>query len=265
MNAARHFLGRTAALCCCGGASAAFAAPWDWDWDGSAPRGPLAHLKVSNRGPERHVLLVRHGQYELTAANEANDEEQKLTELGRRQAARTGARLALLHTHAQAEGGLGIGKIACSSMKRARETASIIAGELGAPAPAAEAWDPDLAEGVPCVPDPGKRTNPVAEDGPRMRRAFARYLFRGRYPPPALDVVPGLPRDLPGHEYEVVVCHGNVIRYLVCLALQLPTEAWMRLELAHCSVVALTIYPNGAVAMSAFADSGHMPFAEITY
>ena len=261
----RQLLGRTAALCGCGCGVSAFAAPWDWDWDGAAPRGPLAHLKVSNRGPERHLLFVRHGQYELTPANQANDEEQRLTQLGRRQAARTGARLALLHAHAKAEGEPGIGKISCSSMMRARETASIIADELGIPAPDAKAWDPDLAEGVPCVPDPGKRTNPIAEDGPRMRRAFARYLYRGRYPPPPLDAVPGRPRNLPGHEYEVVVCHGNVIRYLVCLALQLPPEAWMRMEMAHCSVVALTVNPNGAVAMRAFADTGHMPFAEITY
>ena len=64
---------------------------------------------------------------------------------------------------------------------------------------------------------------------------------------------------------EVIVCHGNVIRYLCCLALQIPAQAWMRLQLSHCSVVWIEIRPNGAVVLNAFGSSTHMPIADVTY
>ena len=67
------------------------------------------------------------------------------------------------------------------------------------------------------------------------------------------------------HVAEVIVCHGNVIRYLCCLALQIPAQAWMRLQLSHCSVVWIEIRPNGAVVLNAFGSSTHMPIADVTY
>lgn len=64
--------------------------------------------------------------------------------------------------------------------------------------------------------------------------------------------------------YELVVCHGNVIRYFMCRALQLPPEAWLRMSLHHCSVTLLTIRPNGRVHLRAFGDCGHLPPHQLT-
>jgi serine/threonine-protein phosphatase PGAM5 len=51
----------------------------------------------------------------------------------------------------------------------------------------------------------------------------------------------------PQHEFEIIVCHGNVIRYFFCRALQLPPEAWLRFSPFNCSLTYLTIQPTGTV------------------
>ena len=61
---------------------------WDRNWDG------LKDRSVSRKkGVTRHVILVRHGQYDETHKDDAR---RILTELGRRQAKKTGERLAEL-------------------------------------------------------------------------------------------------------------------------------------------------------------------------
>ena len=41
------------------------------------------------------------------------------------------------------------------------------------------------------------------------------------------------------HEFTVIVCHGNVIRYMAMRALQLPPEAWyLYMNDAHASATA---------------------------
>jgi serine/threonine-protein phosphatase PGAM5 len=44
---------------------------------------------------------------------------------------------------------------------------------------------------------------------------------------------------------DVIVGHGNVIRYFVCRALQLPPDAWLRLGLANASITVLNVRPSG--------------------
>lgn len=64
--------------------------------------------------------------------------------------------------------------------------------------------------------------------------------------------------------YSVLVCHGNVIRYMVCRALQFPPEAWLRFNLHHASITWLVLYPNGRVVLRLFGDCGHMPKSHVT-
>lgn len=67
----------------------------------------------------RHLILIRHGQYELTGTT---DEQRILTKLGRTQAQYTGKRLREL--------GLPYTTMIRSTMARAQETANIIAESL---------------------------------------------------------------------------------------------------------------------------------------
>ena len=67
-------------------------------------------------------------------------------------------------------------------------------------------------------------------------------------------------------EYDVVVCHANVIRYFVLRALQLPPEAWLRLGSFNGSFALLRISPlSGAVCLESFGNFGHLAPEETTF
>ncbi|EOD41210.1 hypothetical protein EMIHUDRAFT_199455 [Emiliania huxleyi CCMP1516] len=67
------------------------------------------------------------------------------------------------------------------------------------------------------------------------------------------------------HEYDIVVCHGNVIRYMALRALQLPPEAWLRLCTYNCSLTHLKIRPTGSVSMISLGDTGHLSLDETSF
>jgi len=157
------------------------------------------------------------------------------------QAALTGERIAAVLSEASASDGSGgrpVVRLHVSGMARAQETAGIIhrclPSSLGVEALPP---NPNLNEGRPAhsVPE-GSVMNPksVHRDGPRIETAF-RQIFHRSDPPRDRAVEqafkgykdPADPRrregkgkDKPGHEYDIVVCHGNVIRCehrLLCL------------------------------------------------
>mmetsp|Transcript_59238 Transcript_59238/g.183988 ORF Transcript_59238/g.183988 Transcript_59238/m.183988 type:complete len:110 (-) Transcript_59238:19-348(-) len=64
---------------------------------------------------------------------------------------------------------------------------------------------------------------------------------------------------------EIVVSHGNLIRYLVCRALQLPPTAWSRLAAFHCAVTWIDVDSEGGVALREFGGVGHLPPELMTY
>ena len=66
-------------------------------------------------------------------------------------------------------------------------------------------------------------------------------------------------------EYDVVVCHANVIRFFCLRALQLPPEAWLRLCTMNCSVTHVTISPDGKVSLRSLGDTGHLSVDEVTF
>ncbi|XP_025423360.1 serine/threonine-protein phosphatase PGAM5, mitochondrial-like [Sipha flava] len=186
----------------------------------------------------RHIFLIRHGQYNL---NGETDEERKLTELGRRQALLTGERLSLLNYPWTS--------ITQSTMTRAMETCSLIQKHLPANLPL---YSSDLLrEGAPVPPDPpNKHWKPELyqfyRDGARIEAAFRKFIHRA-------------PPEQKENSYEIIVCHGNVIRYFVMRTLQLTPEAWLRLGIDHASITALSIYPNGRASLRSFSNSGFMP------
>lgn len=96
----------------------------------------------------RHLILIRHGQYNLDGAT---DSDRFLTEMGRKQAAYTGERLKLLK--------IPFDKMIRSTMTRAQETGKIISTHIAnvpiencslieegapiAPQPAIGHWHPE--------------------------------------------------------------------------------------------------------------------------
>ncbi|KAF5923855.1 hypothetical protein HPG69_007486, partial [Diceros bicornis minor] len=194
----------------------------------------LDHYKAK---ATRHIFLIRHSQYHVDASLE---KDRTLTPLGREQAELTGLRLASL--------GLKFNKIVHSSMTRAIETTDIISKHL----PGVRKVSTDLLrEGAPIEPDPPvSHWKPEAvqyyEDGARIEAAFRNYIHRA---------------DAKQQEdsYEIFICHANVIRYIVCRALQFPPEGWLRLSLNNGSITHLVVRPDGRVALRTLGDTGFMP------
>jgi serine/threonine-protein phosphatase PGAM5 len=219
---------------------------WDDNWDGLAKKGPLAAIKSLQKGPTRHILFIRHGQYTMAK----DDKDRKLTDLGRAQARLTGERLATLVY----EKPMPISKLYCSNMSRARETADIIAKQLGCPPPEQDAL---LAEGVPCTPSPSLGLDAEEADLNRLEAAFHKHMHRLQWDKKS--------RDKPAEVFEVVVCHGNVIRYFCCRLLQLPPESWSRFEINNCGITHMSIKPCGAVCMHSLGDTAPLPDTMVTF
>uniref|UniRef100_A0AAY5KZW0 Serine/threonine-protein phosphatase PGAM5, mitochondrial n=1 Tax=Esox lucius TaxID=8010 RepID=A0AAY5KZW0_ESOLU len=227
---------------------------WDFNWDKRDPSTLQTNGKKENTSEDpsteqengkpkatRHILLIRHSQYNLSGNG---DHERVLTHLGREQAELTGQRLAAL--------GLKYDILIHSTMARATETAKIISKYI----PGVELVSCDLLrEGAPIEPvPPVTHWKPDAvyhEDGARIEAAFRRYIHRAD---------PKQKED----SYEIIVCHANVIRYFVCRALQFPPEGWLRMGLNNGSITWLTVRPSGRVALRTLGDSGFMPPDKLT-
>ena len=129
-------------------------------------------------------------------------------------------------------------------MQRARDTADMIGAER--PAARFEVL-PDLAE---CTP-PTRRAEAMQGETPedlaacpaQLDRLFATH-FR-----PSAD----------GERSELMVCHGNVIRYLVTRALGVDTQAWLEMSVGHASITRIRIEPDGRMKVLSVGDVGHLP------
>ena len=216
---------------------------WDFDWDKRSPveKDVNNNVEVGAGGDKkvtasRHLILIRHGQYNLDGETDA---ERYLTDLGRHQASMTGARLAELslpYTH-----------ILHSNMSRAVETANLISKHL--PHVTMLPSDGILREGSPIRPEPRvgswRPDHYYFTDGARIEAAFRKHFHRAEV-------------TQTEDSYEIIVCHANVIRYFVCRALQFPPEAWLRISLKHTSLTWLTIRPDGRVSIRGLGDAGHL-------
>ena len=142
----------------------------------------------------------------------------------------------------------------------------------------------------PCHHIPGGKARPsiverTDDHHPRIEQAFRKYFHRADMPAlPSGEEESGSiiatsadepkeeeetsQQDLkphPQHEFEIIVCHANVIRYFFCRALQLPPEAWLRLCTFNCSLTYFTIRPTGTVSCRMLGDIGHLPHDLCTF
>ena len=94
---------------------------WNDDWDHRAPTSPA---DSNRKGKTIHLIMVRHGQYDL------NTEENGLTGLGRHQAELTGKRIANMAQSSisdfYGERKIIIKNVYHSNLSRAAETARIV-------------------------------------------------------------------------------------------------------------------------------------------
>ena len=189
----------------------------------------------------RTIYLVRHGAYDI---DDPRDEAvgRGLLPLGVAQARLAGDRLRALP--------FAFDSIVASPLTRARETAEVIADELSAGRADAGKIDidPDLAE---CTP-PTRRSDIMerekAEDLAACRAQLERLAER--------LLVPVAPPG--GDRHELVVAHGNVIRWLVTRALDVDRAAWLGMSIGHASITVLSVDAKGMVRVIAVGDVGHL-------
>lgn len=172
------------------------------------------------------IHFIRHGQYVLDAPRDG----QVLATLGRRQARRTATRFRDCR----------IAKLYCSNLPRARETAQIIAEKLPGMSPIVL---PYLREMLPTrVPGAHIPLEKRRDGQQRLDRIVARFLTKR---PRKGDVV--------------IVCHGNLIRAVVCRVLGTAPTRWHELGTFHCGVTSFGFRHNGQLELECFNDTGHLP------
>ena len=58
---------------------------------------------------------------------------------------------------------------------------------------------------------------------------------------------------------EVLVCHGNITRYLLRVALGDPPSRWWRYWPLHCSLSIVVVPSDGPTRIVSINDVGHLP------
>jgi serine/threonine-protein phosphatase PGAM5 len=202
---------------------------------------PAAAVLPDRDEPVRTIVLIRHGEYEH---DDDCDEDVGcgLVSLGRQQARLVADRLKAMP--------FSFTSIQASAMTRARQTGEIIAERF----PELElAIYQDIRE---CTPNT-RRPDIMAEMKPgegeecevNLLTAWDR-IFR-----PAAGA----------NEYDIVVCHGNVIRWFVTQVLEVDPLAWLQMSIANCSLTVVQVRADGSKKLISFADSGHIPYSMTTY
>jgi serine/threonine-protein phosphatase PGAM5 len=197
--------------------------------------GPMATGEEATESGVRTVYLIRHGDY--------NDQDERDPEVGKAlvpigvaQARLLGARLRGLP--------VDFSSLTSSTMTRARQTALVIEAEL----PHLElVTTPLISECTPTTwrEDIMEEETPedVAACDARLNKAFKTVLA----PSPDKD------------RHDLVVCHGNVIRYFVTRALKVDPHAWLGMSIGNCSLTVIKVFPDGAMKVLSFSDVGHIP------
>lgn len=183
----------------------------------------------------RTVYLIRHGEYDHDDERDP-DVGKALVPLGVAQARIVGARLRGLPVE--------ISSLHSSTMTRARQTALVIGEE----SPDLEIQTSRLIR--ECTP-PTWREDIMAEETEtdleactaQLEEAFPLYFA----PSPDAD------------RHDVIVCHGNVIRYFVTEALKVDSMAWLGMSIGNCSLTVIKIKADGSMKLLSFGDVGHLP------
>jgi serine/threonine-protein phosphatase PGAM5 len=181
--------------------------------------------------PFRMLYFVRHGHF----LNDDSPLAGGLTALGRKQAKRLGAHLRRYP----------IDSVVCSDLPRAIETARLVADALGIEHVRRRKL---LREVVP-VAIPGKRV-PLSTraKGKRRLHSINAELFRASR----------------STRHEVIVCHGNLIRALVCLVTGAPLTGLFRMRTHHAGITCFCVTRPG-VKLVSYNSVVHLPTEQQTY
>jgi serine/threonine-protein phosphatase PGAM5 len=183
----------------------------------------------------RTLYLIRHGQYDEQDERDP-DVGKGLVPLGVAQARLVAARLRSFPVK--------MTSLHSSTMTRARQTALVI----GESFPGLQLQTSKLLR--ECTPTTWRKDIMAQEDPAyveacekQLDEAFAKYFV----PSPGAD------------SNDIIVCHGNMIRYFVTKVLGVDTKSWLMMAIGNCSLTIVRIKPDGSMKLLTFGDVGHMP------
>jgi serine/threonine-protein phosphatase PGAM5 len=184
----------------------------------------------------RTIYLIRHGHYD--EADERDEYIGKgLTPLGIAQTKLLAARLKAMP--------IRFTSLISSTMTRARQTAMIINQEF----PELNLKQNELI--CECTPPSWRKDIMIGVDTTEkelcvknIEQAFKEFFIPS---PDAND------------RNDIIVCHGNVIRYFVTKVLKVDTMSWLQMSITNCSLTIVRITPNGSMKLDTFSDYGHIP------
>ena len=184
----------------------------------------------------RTIYLIRHGEYNSEDERDP-DVGKELLPLGIAQTRLLSARLRSM--------GIEFNSLTSSTMTRARQTAALINEDF-----------PELVLKQSrlireCTP-PTWRDDIMADESEtdlnecveNIEKAFEEYF---------------IPSQDEKDRHDIIVCHGNVIRYFVTRVLNIDTMAWLQMTIGNCSLTIVKIKPNGSIKLVSFNDLGHIP------
>jgi serine/threonine-protein phosphatase PGAM5 len=184
----------------------------------------------------RTIYLIRHGDY-----NQTDEEDEftgnELTPLGIAQARLLSARLKSMRVE--------FTSLTSSTMTRARQTALIINAEfpeleLKQNDLISECTPPTWREDVMAESDSSELTECIAN----IEKSFKEYV---------------IPSPNEKDRNDIIVCHGNVIRYFVTKVLNVDSMSWLQMSITNCSLTIIRVLPDGKMKLDTFSDYGHIP------
>jgi len=184
----------------------------------------------------RTIYLIRHGDYK-PQKDDKSDAEMVLTPLGIAQARMAAERLKSMN--------INFNSLISSTMTRAIQTAEVINNVL----PELKSEQSDLIS--ECTPPSWRKdvmagidTTMSEECAQKLEQAFQKYFISS---PDERD------------RNDIIVCHGNVIRYFATKVLKVDTRAWAQMSISNCSLTIIRILSDGTMKLDAFSDYGHIP------
>jgi broad specificity phosphatase PhoE len=188
-----------------------------------------------------YVYLIRHGIYDLDTTATSDVTGNGLNALGHEQAKLCGAYLAKLP--------ITIHAFVASDFRRARETAADIGAVIGRTA----VLDSSLRECTPTADRPDYMSNHTA--GEIAECDSARAIAWRRYFTPTPDA----------DTHDVLVWHGNGIRWTVARALGMDTRSWTRMDIANCGLTVIAVRPDGSTRLVMYSDANYLPLDKQTW
>lgn len=198
----------------------------------------------------KQIYLIRHGQYYKQDWTHLAVGYSFKTLLLKTDGALTKKGKDQAHLTAKRFENIKIDAIHCSSLQRTQETKAPFSKCL----PVQKGDDSELLwECVPTRPqEPSEDVSRLSLEEIESSRKKADEAFETYFQPAEAPI------------NEIIICHGNLIRYFVCKALKLPVETWTQMEILNCGVTQIAI-GNNETRLVSLNDSGHLPESMKTY